>query len=125
MSETPKIIEDFLKGNNDAGGTIAALEDIAKNLVLQIESLENTKDTAWNAGLEWAASWITGAQMLGRSEEVQEFAKTMAMSIRAAQVGLTKRAADKCPRCHGFCHVSGDGTVVMVCPACNGTGIRR
>jgi hypothetical protein len=37
----------------------------------------------------------------------------------------TQRAADKCPRCHGFCHVSGDGTVVMVCPACNGSGIRR
>jgi len=39
--------------------------------------------------------------------------------------GLTKRVPDKCPRCHGFCHVSGEGTVVMVCPACNGTGIRR
>ena len=97
MSEVPKIIEDFLKGNNDAGGTISALEDIAKNLVLQIEALENTKDTAWNAGLEWAASWITGAGLIGKSEEVQEYARTMAMSIRAAQVGLTRRAADASP----------------------------
>ena len=27
MSEVPKIIEDFLKGNNDAGGTVAKLEE--------------------------------------------------------------------------------------------------
>ena len=30
MSETPKIIEDFLRGNNDAGGTIASLETAQK-----------------------------------------------------------------------------------------------
>ena len=33
--------------------------------------------------------------------------------------------SEECPRCHGFCHVSGSGTVVMVCPDCNGTGKRK
>ena len=42
-------------------------------------------NAAYNNALEWAANWITGAQMLGRSEEVVEFAKNMAMSIRAAK----------------------------------------
>ena len=42
-------------------------------------------NAAYNTALEWAANWITGAQMLGRSEEVIEFAKNMAMSIRAAK----------------------------------------
>ena len=43
-------------------------------------------NAAYNTALEWAANWITGAQMLGRSEEVIEFAKNMAMSIRAARL---------------------------------------
>ena len=38
MSETPKIIEDFLKGKNDAGGTIASLEAEAKRLSDEIDS---------------------------------------------------------------------------------------
>lgn len=38
----------------------------------------------------------------------------------------TQRAADECPTCKGFCHVSDcNSTAVMVCPACKGTGIRR
>ncbi len=101
MSEVPKIIEDFLKGNNDAGGTVAKLEEEASRLVSQIESLETTNhrlrtenDNEYDAALEWAASWITGAQLLGRSEEIQEYARNMAMSIRAAKRGLTKRALD-------------------------------
>lgn len=94
MSEVPKIIEDFLKGNNDAGGTISRLEEEASRLALQIEVLENVRDTAYNAALEWAASWVTGAQLSGHSEEVQEYAHNMAMSIRAAKRGLTQRAAD-------------------------------
>ena len=94
MSEVPKIIEDFLKGNNDAGGTIASLEEEVSRLALQIEVLENVRDTAYNAALEWAASWVTGAQLSGHSEEVQEYAHNMAMSIRAAKRGLTQRAAD-------------------------------
>ena len=94
MSEVPKIIEDFLQGNNDAGGTIASLEEKAKQLVAQIEILEDARDIAYNAALEWAASWITGAQLLGRSEEIQEYARNMAMSIRAAKRGLTPRAGD-------------------------------
>jgi len=94
MSEVPKIIEDFLKGNNDAGGTIASLEEKAKQLVAQIEILEDARDIAYNAALEWAASWITGAQLSGHSEEVQEYAHNMAMSIRAGKRGLTQRAGD-------------------------------
>ena len=101
MSEIPKIIENFLKGNNDAGGTVAKLEEEASRLVSQIESLEITnhrlrteKDNDYDAALEWAASWITGAQLSSRSEEVQEYARNMAMSIRAAKRGLTKRTPD-------------------------------
>ena len=121
MSETPKIIEDFLKGNNDAGGTIASLEEKAKSLVSQIETLENTRDTAWDAALEWAASWITGAGLIGKSEEIQEYAHTMAMSIRAAQRGLTPRALDACPSCagNGFMKI---GVYAETCPACHGAG---
>ena len=94
MSEVPKIIEDFLKGNNDAGGTIASLEEKAKQLVAQIEILEDARDIAYNAALEWSASWITGAQLSGHGKEVQEYAYNMAMSIRAAKRGLTSRALD-------------------------------
>ncbi len=94
MSEVPKIIEDFLKGNNDAGGTISSLEEEAKRLALQIEALENTRDAAYNAALEWAANWIIGAQLSGHGVEVQRYANTMAMSIRAAKRGLTKRPPD-------------------------------
>jgi methylthioribose-1-phosphate isomerase len=125
MSETPKIIEDFLKGNNDAGGTIASLEEEAKRLASQIETLENTRDTAWNAALEWAASWITGAGLIGKSEEIQEYARTMAMSIRAAQVGLTQRVPDVCPSCAGEKQVIGEDGTVWVCGICGGTGKRR
>lgn len=109
MSEVPKIIEDFLKGNNDAGGTVAKLEEEASRLVSQIESLETTNhrlrtenDNEYDAALEWAASWITGAQLSGHSEEIQEYARNMAMSIRAAKRGLTQRALDgavRCPNC--------------------------
>ena len=94
MSEVPKIIEDFLNGNNDAGGTIASLEEKAKQLVAQIEILEDARDIAYNAALEWAATWIVGAQLSGHGVEVQRYANTMAMSIRAAKRGLTQRAPD-------------------------------
>ena len=94
MSEVPKIIEDFLQGNNDAGGTIASLEEKAKQLMAQIEILEDARDIAYNAALEWAATWIVGAQLSGHGVEVQRYANTMAMSIRAAKRGLTKRAPD-------------------------------
>ena len=94
MSEVPKIIEDFLKGNNDAGGTISRLEEEASRLASQIEVLENVRDTAYNAALDWAADWIIGAQLSGHGVEVQRYANTMAMSIRAAKRGLTQRAPD-------------------------------
>lgn len=110
MSEVPKIIEDFLKGNNDAGGTVAKLEEEASRLVSQIESLETTNhrlrtenDNEYDAALEWAACWITGAQLSSRSEEVQEYARNMAMSIRAAKRGLTKRAPDLAVRTCKYC----------------------
>lgn len=123
MSETPKIIEDFLKGNNDAGGTIASLEEEAKRLDAQIETLENTKNTTWDAALEWAASWITGAGLIGKSEEIREYARTMAMSIRAAKVGLTPRAPDVCPECAGSGKTGSIG-LPRECPFCDGTGKR-
>ena len=121
MSEIPKIIENFLKGNNDAGGTVAKLEEEASRLVSQIESLEITnhrlrteKDNDYDAALEWAASWITGAQLSSRSEEVQEYARNMAMSIRAAKRGLTKRALDAANVCRVINHFYVDG----VCSQC-------
>lgn len=124
MSEVPKIIEDFLKGNNDAGGTIASLEEKAKQLMAQIEILEDARDIAYNAALEWAASWITGAQLLGRSEEIQEYARNMAMSIRAAKRGLTQRVPDVCPECAGSGKTGSIG-LPRECPYCDGTGKRR
>ena len=45
-------------------------------------------NAAYNSGLEWAANWITGAQMQGHSDEVIEFAKNMSMSILAARRDL-------------------------------------
>lgn len=42
-------------------------------------------NAAFNAALEWAANWITGPQMEGHSAEVIEFAKNMAMSLRAGK----------------------------------------
>lgn len=56
--------------------------------------LRTEKDNDYDAALEWAASWVTGAQLSGHSVEVQEYARNMAMSIRAAKRGLTLRAAD-------------------------------
>lgn len=121
MSEVPKIIEDFLKGNNDAGGTVAKLEEEASRLVSQIESLETTNhrlrtenDNEYDAALEWAASWITGAQLLGRSEEIKEYARNMAMSIRAAKRGLTPRALDAADVCRVINHFYVEG----VCSQC-------
>ena len=114
MSEVPKIIEDFLQGNNDAGGTIASLEEKAKQLVAQIEILEDARDIAYNAALEWAATWIVGAQLSGHGVEVQRYANTMAMSIRAAKRGLTPRALDGATVCRQVNHFYVDG----VCAEC-------
>ena len=121
MSEVPKIIEDFLKGNNDAGGTIASLEEKAKQLVAQIEILEDARDIAYNAALEWAATWIVGAQLSGHGVEVQRYANTMAMSIRAAKRGLTQRAPDVCPECAGSGKTGSIG-LPRECPYCDGAG---
>ena len=116
MSEVPKIIEDFLKGNNDAGGTIASLEEEVSRLALKIEVLENVRDTGYNAALDWAADWIIGAQLSGHGVEVQRYANTMAMSIRAAKRGLTPRAADAPKAFVNWCNpVNG-----VQAPFCNG-----
>ena len=73
-------------------------ERLAGDLYEAIEDVRNENNTsqmeAFDEALEWAASWITGAQLLGRSEEIQEYASNMAMSIRAAKRGLTKRVPD-------------------------------
>lgn len=65
--------------------------------------LRTEKDNDYDAAIEWAASWVTGAQLSGRSEEVQEYARNMAMSIRAAKRGLTKRAPDLAVRTCKYC----------------------
>ena len=78
--------------------------------------IEMSNNQSYNDALEWAASWITGAQLLGRSEEIQEYARNMAMSIRAAKRGLTSRAPDvgycTCPQSVPWFDI-GDG------PKCN------
>ena len=53
-------------------------------------------NAAFNAALEWAANWITGPQMEGHSAEVIEFAKNMAMSLRAGkrEVGFQQNFFD-------------------------------
>ncbi len=53
--------------------------------------LQDVRDTAYNAALEWAANWIIGAQLSGHGVEVQRYANTMAMSIRAAKRGRMLR----------------------------------
>ena len=62
--------------------------------------LRTEKDNDYDAALEWAATWIVGAQLSGHGVEVQRYANTMAMSIRAAKRGLTKRAPDAAPQSH-------------------------
>ena len=80
-------------------------------------SLRVQNDNEYDAALEWAAEWITGAQLSGRGVEVQEYARSMAMSIRAAKRGLTPRAADgakwRCKSC-GF----ESGVEYSVCIKC-------
>ena len=75
----------------------------AENYKLQDKnhSLRVQNDNEYDAALEWAANWIIGVQLSGHGVEVQQYANTMAMSIRAAKRGLTKRAADGaiCPCC--------------------------
>ena len=103
-------------------------ERLAGDLYEAIEDVRNENNTsqmeAFDEALEWAASWVTGAQLLGRSEEIQEYARNMAMSIRAAKRGLTLRALDVCPSC------AGKGTYQIgvyseTCSACHGTGTRQ
>jgi len=73
---------------------------------------EHNETSEYNAALEWAANWITGSQMLGHSADVEEFAKNMAMSIRAAK-RPTSRALDA-----AVCRVVGHDYVDNVCAQC-------
>ena len=84
-----------------ASGAFTKLETEIDNLHREINLLKATnhrlrteKDNDYDAALEWAADWVTGAQLSGHSDEVQEYACNMAMSIRAAKRGLTLRAVD-------------------------------
>ncbi len=86
--------------------------------------LRTEKDNDYDAALEWAAEWVTGVQLSGHGEEVQEYARNMAMSIRAAKRGLTKRALDVCPSCAGSGY-SQNTYPSYVCSACSGTGKRQ
>lgn len=79
-----------------------------------IRHIENKEDQQYNAGLEFAAAWITGAQLMSHSEEVRNFAHNMAMSIRAAKYGLTPRALDGATVCRQVNHFYVDG----VCAEC-------
>ena len=103
-------------------------ERLAGDLYEAIEDVRNENNTsqmeAFDEALEWAASWITGAQLLGRSEEIQEYARNMAMSIRAAKRGLTLRALDVCPSCAGKGNYK-IGVYSETCSACHGTGTRQ
>ena len=103
-------------------------ERLAGDLYEAIEDVRNENNTsqmeAFDEALEWAASWITGAQLLGRSEEIQEYARNMAMSIRAAKRGLTKRALDVCPLCAGKGTYQ-IGVYAETCSACHGAGTRQ
>ena len=76
--------------------------------------LRTEKDNDYDAALEWAATWIVGAQLSGHGVEVQRYANTMAMSIRAAKRGLTPRALDGATVCRQVNHFYVDG----VCAEC-------
>lgn len=86
--------------------------------------LRTEKDNDYDVALEWAAEWVTGVQLSGHSEEVQEYARNMAMSIRAAKRGLTMRALDVCPACAGKGNIK-IGVYSETCSACHGTGTRQ
>lgn len=82
------------KGCSCSSGFEESVEDLLNRWEMKILRLETERDNEHDNALEWAAEWITGAQLLGCSEEIQEYARNMAMSIRAAKRGLTMRGAD-------------------------------
>ena len=96
---------------------IDELED--KNHALRVRN-----DNEYDNALEWAASYIIGAQLSGHGVEVQRYANTMAMSIRAAKRGLTQRVPYVCPECAGSGKTGSIG-LPRECPYCDGTGKRR
>lgn len=92
MSEVQKIIEDFLKGNNDAGGTIANLEEKAKRLVAKIEKLEMGKGIDQR---KIAFSIATkSCEVLGVNITAEKLWSLVGAIQPILASGLTKRAAD-------------------------------
>lgn len=60
MSEVPEIIQAFLKGENDAGGTIAALEEKALRLSEQIDAAKKVNDLCgWSCSSIGEEGWET------------------------------------------------------------------
>ncbi len=108
MNKVEKIIEDFTKGNNDAGGTIASLEDeilkITKEILELRREVEKWKlhskanfimaDYEYNRALEWAAWYINDVQLIGKNDSIKEYASTMGKSLLAAKRSLTPLALD-------------------------------
>ncbi len=50
-----------------------------------VRTLLKGKRIGWNEGLAWAADWIEGSLAEDDNERTIEFARNIAMSIRAAQ----------------------------------------
>ncbi len=80
MSEVPKIIQDFIEGNNDAGGTIASLEEYAKRLAAQIEEMQN-KETQMNKG--FGTSTASQSQIIDMCNKSLEAEMVTLMEIAA------------------------------------------
>ena len=123
MSETPKIIEDFLKGNNDAGGTIASLEDEAKKLVAKIEELETSKGIDQRA-LAYSIA-TKSCEVLGVNITAEKLWSLVEAIQPILESGLTQRAPDVCPVCAGTGYKRISPTMLADCRECNGTGQRR
>jgi hypothetical protein len=56
------------------------------------------RDMEWNSALEWAAKWIEGSVESDASDRLTEFARNMAMSIRASkrQISTVEDVAQSC-----------------------------
>ncbi len=121
MSEVPKIIEDFLKGNNDAGGTIASLEDEAKKLVAKIEELETSKGIDQRT-LAYSIA-TKSCEVLGVNITAEKLWSLVEAIQPILESGLTKRAPDVCPVSNGEHVWEPDGSAPHEC--CSLCGTRR
>ena len=91
-------------------------ERLAGDLYEAIEDVRNENNTsqmeAFDEALEWAASWITGAQLLGRSCACSSWRR------------LTQRAPDVCPADGGkhSWHPNKDNYLIYSCRKCGARG---